>query len=106
MSEGDSTHLDLIARWVRGEIVDNTVGIKVRGGPFNGRTRIVELDQRDQPPQRQRARGSRKHPPVDVWHVHELISAPDTTARWAYHYAGTEPFDVTRHIADPTGTSA
>ncbi|MEU4172752.1 hypothetical protein AB0F46_38430, partial [Streptomyces sp. NPDC026665] len=87
--------LALIARWVRGEVVDNTVGIKVRGGPFNGRTRIVELNERHQPPQRQRARGSRKHPPIDVWHVYDLMPAPDTTAGWSYDYAGTEPFDVT-----------
>jgi hypothetical protein len=95
MSEGDSRHLGLIAQWVRGEVIDNTVGIKVRGGPFNGRTRIVELDERHQPPQRQRARGSRKHPPINVWHVYNLMPAPDTTAGWSYDYAGTEPFDVT-----------
>ncbi|MER5880385.1 hypothetical protein ABT119_31255 [Streptomyces sp. NPDC001910] len=95
MSGVNSGHLALIARWVRGEVVDNTVGIKVRGGPFNGRIRIVELNERHQPPQRQRARGSRGHPPIDVWHVYDLMPAPDSTAGWSYDYAGTEPFDVT-----------
>ncbi|MFD6825165.1 hypothetical protein ACFWC5_33115 [Streptomyces sp. NPDC060085] len=95
MSGANSEHLALIARWVRGEVVDNTVGIKMRRGPFNGRTRIVELNERHQPPQRQRARGSRKHPPIDAWHVYDLMPAPDTTAGWSYDYAGTEPFDAT-----------
>lgn len=66
MSDGNSGHLALIAQWVRGEVVNNTVDIKVREGPFHGRTHIAQMDERHQPPRRPRAHGSRKHPPVDI----------------------------------------
>lgn len=33
----------LIQRWLRGEIVDDAVGIRLRGGSFDGRIRIVDL---------------------------------------------------------------
>jgi len=63
-------HMNVIERWLRGEVVNNTVGITTYGGPFHGRTRIVELDEQGRPPARQRARGSRKSPPTDAWHVY------------------------------------
>lgn len=88
--------MELIGRWLRGEVVDGKVGIEVQGGPFHGRTRIVVLDESGQPPTRQRAHGSRRHAPTDVWHVYELTPAPDTTAGWSYDYAGTEPCNDTR----------
>ncbi|WP_329249302.1 hypothetical protein OG223_18010 [Streptomyces sp. NBC_01478] len=96
MSGEHGDHLELIARWVGGKIVDGKVGIRVRGGPFHGRTRIVMLDESGQPPTRQRALGSRRHPLTDVWHVYELTFAPDTPTRWSYDYAGTEPCNATR----------
>lgn len=96
MSGEGSEHLDLIARWIRGEVVDGKVGIKVRGGPFRARTRIVVLDESGWPPTRQRARGSRRHPSVDAWHVYELTPAPDTTTEWSYGYAGIEPCNDTQ----------
>ncbi|MEV3858132.1 hypothetical protein AB0J38_27865 [Streptomyces sp. NPDC050095] len=96
MSDEGDEHLQLIARWVHGEVVNNRVGIKVHGGPFHGRTRIVELDEHRQPPAQQRARGSRKHPPTDAWHVYELKPATDATAGWSYNYVGTEPYDAAR----------
>lgn len=34
----------LIRRLVSGEIVNGEVGIRVRGGPFDGKTHIVMLD--------------------------------------------------------------
>lgn len=80
----------------RGEVVNNTVGTEVRGGPFHGRTRIVELDEHHQPQPRQRARGVHRHPPADVWHVYDLTPAPGTAAGWSYTYAGTEAYDTTR----------
>lgn len=64
-----------------------------RGGLFHRRTRIVELDEGHQQPQ-QRARGWRKHPPADGWHVYDLMPAPDTTTGWSCDYTGTEPLDV------------
>lgn len=33
----------LIHRWLTGEVVNNTVGIKLTGGPFDGETKIVQL---------------------------------------------------------------
>jgi hypothetical protein len=70
--------------------------IRVRGGSFHGRTRIAVLDESGQPPTRQRARGSRKLPLTDVWHVYEATLTPDTTTGWSYDYAGTEPCNDTR----------
>lgn len=42
--------MKLIHRWLAGEVVNNTVGIKLTGGPFNGRINIVQLDQDGLPP--------------------------------------------------------
>ncbi|MFF3412314.1 hypothetical protein ACFYW8_40465 [Streptomyces sp. NPDC002742] len=89
-------HMELIDRWLRGEVMDGKVGIKVQGGPFHGRTRIVVLDESGQPPPRQRGRGSGGHAPTDMWHVHEHTPSLGTTAGWSYDYAGTEPCNDTR----------
>ncbi|MGW0946512.1 hypothetical protein ACWD4O_28760 [Streptomyces sp. NPDC002623] len=91
MGDEGLAHMELIERWLHGEVVDNTVGIRMRGGPFHGRTRIVELDEQRRPPARQRALGSLKRPPADAWHVYVATPAPDAAAGWAYEYAGTEP---------------
>ncbi|WP_285530476.1 hypothetical protein, partial [Streptomyces lavendulae] len=36
MGDENSEHLALIRRWLAGETVNNTVGIKIVGGPFVG----------------------------------------------------------------------
>lgn len=83
---------ELIHRWLAGEVVNNTVGIKVTGGPFNGRTKIVQLDQDGLPPARLRARGGRGQAPGNpaAWHTYEAVPAPDTAAGWTYGYAGAD----------------
>jgi hypothetical protein len=91
MSVEGLPHMQLIERWLRGEVLHNTVGIRMRGGPFHGRFRIVELDDQRHPPARQRASGSRERPPADAWHVYLATPAPDAAAGWTYEYAGTEP---------------
>jgi hypothetical protein len=59
----------LIDRWLRGEVAHGQVGIKIRGGPFDGRIRIVGLDRAGLPPARVRSWKT------GVWHMHVL--APD-----------------------------
>ena len=92
MSVEGLPHGDVIERWLRGEVVDNTVGIRTHGGPCHGRTRIVELDEQRRPPARQRARGLCKSPPTEVRHVYRAAPAPDAAAGLIYEYVGTEPY--------------
>ena len=98
MGAEDSEHMKLIHRWLVGEVVNNTVGIKVTGGPFNGRTKIVQLDRDGLPPARLRARGGLGQTTGNpaAWHIYTASPAPDTAAGWVYGYAG----------ADTTGASA
>lgn len=90
--------MKLIHRWLVVEVVNNTVGIKVTGGPFNGRTKIVQLDKDGLPPARLRARGGLGQTTGNpaAWHIYTASPAPDTAAGWVYGYAG----------ADTTGASA
>ncbi|MEW1569736.1 hypothetical protein AB0454_43280 [Streptomyces sp. NPDC093509] len=82
----------LIHRWLVGEVVNNTVGIKLNGGPFNGRTKIVQLDQDGLPPAQLRARGGRGQEPWDpaARHVYVPVRASDTSAGWTYEYTGAD----------------
>ncbi len=83
----------LIHRWLAGETVNNTVGIKIVGGPFHGRTKIVTLASDGTPPQRFRARGGRRSLPTPQdgpadWHAYEAAASEDSPAGWIYTYAG------------------
>ena len=84
--------MKLIHGWLAGEVVNNTVGIKLTGGPFNGRTKIVQLDQDGLPPARFRARGGQGQRPwnPDARHIYTLVRAPGTSAGWAYEYTGAD----------------
>jgi hypothetical protein len=87
MSEEDTAHMRLIRRWLKGEIVNGAVGIKVTGGPFDGRIRIMWLDASGQPPALTRGRRG----PSQVWHVYRFASEPDEYSSWIYVYEGTQP---------------
>ncbi|MGW2115163.1 hypothetical protein [Streptomyces zhihengii] len=74
--------MKLIHRWLAGEVVNNTVGIKLTGGPFDGRAKFVQLDQDGLPPARLHARGGRGQTPGNpaAWHIYEAVPASDTAA--------------------------
>lgn len=96
MGTEDSEHMKTIARWLAGEVVNNTVGIRIVGGPFDGRTKIVTLSSDGTPPQRFRARGGRHSMPAGQtspgsWHTYEAIPSTDASAGWTYAYAGSAP---------------
>ncbi|WP_138430314.1 MULTISPECIES: hypothetical protein [Streptomyces] len=57
MATEDSEHMKTVHRWLAGETVNNTVGIRIVGGPFSGRTKIVHLCQDGTPPSPLRASG-------------------------------------------------
>ncbi|MFJ7250717.1 hypothetical protein ACIQWA_39585 [Kitasatospora sp. NPDC098652] len=88
MDAENSEHLTTIGRWLAGEVVNNTVGIKVAGGPFDGRTKIVLLSQDGTPPARIRASGG---PAGPARHAYEAVRSADTRAGWIYAYTGPEP---------------
>jgi hypothetical protein len=77
-------------------VVNNTVGIKLTGGPFNGGTKIVQLVKDGLPPARLRAPGGLGQTPGDpaAWHICTADPAPDTAAGWAYGYAGADTTDA------------
>ncbi|MFJ3672520.1 hypothetical protein ACIPSE_39285 [Streptomyces sp. NPDC090106] len=92
MRDPNSEHLALVRRWLAGKAVNNTVGIKIVGGPFNGRTKIVELDQSGLPPAGFPGRPGRT---PGSWnpaakHIYLAVGAPDTTLVWHYEYAGID----------------
>ena len=88
MADEETAHSRLIRRWLAGEVVNNHVGIKLRGGPFDGRIRIMQLDEAGSPPLRTRGRRA-----VEVWHVYVLVAEPDEPSSWVYVYKGVEPAD-------------
>ncbi|MFH9953720.1 hypothetical protein ACH4OX_05800 [Streptomyces roseolus] len=88
MEDEGFEHLALIRRWVAGETVNNTVGIKFIGGPFAGRTKIVLLDEDGLPPAVIRASGGSAGPSR---HAYEAVRSTDARAGWIYAYTGPEP---------------
>ncbi|WP_424213167.1 hypothetical protein ACN20G_14365 [Streptomyces sp. BI20] len=92
MGDENSGHLALIRRWLAGETVYNTVGIKIVSGPFRGRTKIVELDQSGLPPEGFRGRPGQTPGPWNptAKHLYLAVRAPDTSAGWIYEYAGID----------------
>lgn len=87
MAAEDSEHMKTVNRWLAGEIVNNTVGIRVVGGPFEGRTKIVHLRQDGTPPSPLRASGG---PAGPTRHVYEAVRS-DALAGWIYAHTGAEP---------------
>lgn len=85
MSVEETAHMRLVHRWLRGEVVHGQVGIKIGGGPFDGRIRIVGLDRAGLPPARLRSRRT------GVWHVHVLAPDAHEMSSWIYRYDGTQP---------------
>jgi len=92
MGDENSGHLALIRRWLAGEVVNDTVGIKIVGGPFNGRTKIVELNQRGLPPAGFRGRPGRAPGPWNpaAKHTYKAVRSSDTSAGWIYEYVGVD----------------
>ncbi|MGW0876583.1 hypothetical protein ACWD3J_39870 [Streptomyces sp. NPDC002755] len=92
MGDENSGHLALIRRWLAGETVNNTVGIKIVSGPFHGRTKIVELDPEGLRPAGFRGRPGRTTGPWNpaANHTYLAVRAPDTSAGWIYEYAGVD----------------
>ncbi|SEG85497.1 hypothetical protein SAMN05216223_11678 [Actinacidiphila yanglinensis] len=88
MAAEDSEHMKTVNRWLAGETVDNTVGIRVVGGPFDGRTKIVHLRQDETPPSPLRASGG---PAGPTRHVYEAVRSTDAPAGWIYAHLGAEP---------------
>ncbi|GAA3281039.1 hypothetical protein GCM10010260_84340 [Streptomyces filipinensis] len=92
MEAEDSEHMKVVHRWLTGEVVNNTVGIKLTGGPFNGRTKIVQLNQDGLPPSRLRARGGQGQGPWNpaARHIYTPVRAPGAPAGWTYEYTGVD----------------
>ncbi|MFI8325627.1 hypothetical protein [Streptomyces sp. NPDC085529] len=78
----------LIRRWVEGETVNNAVGIKIVGGPADGRTKIVLLDEHGMPPAVIRKSGGSADP---IRSAYEAVRSTDVRAGWIYAYTGPGP---------------
>ncbi|MEU9859041.1 hypothetical protein [Streptomyces sp. NPDC047974] len=91
MGTDNSEHMKTIDRWLVGEVVNNTVGIKVVGGPFDGHTKIVLLGPDGTPSTPIHASGG---PAGTTRHVYEAVRSTDTRAGWIYAYTG--PASVTK----------
>jgi hypothetical protein len=110
MSGDETAHMRWLRRVLGGEVVNNEVGIRLRGGPFDGRIRIMPLDGAGSPPLRVRGRRS-----VQVWHVYVLAAEPAEASSWIYLYEGDEPVEaptsdvestsVGREVVDGSGAA-
>ncbi|MGW4781431.1 hypothetical protein ACWEPA_32830 [Streptomyces filamentosus] len=88
MSTDNSEHMRIIDRWLAGEVVNNHVGIKVVGGPFDGRTKIMPLDGDGMPCAVLCASGG---PAGPSRHLYEAVRSTDVRAGWIYAYIGPAP---------------
>ncbi|MGW8327478.1 hypothetical protein ACWGLE_06195 [Streptomyces sp. NPDC055897] len=86
--------MNVVHRWLAGEVVNSTVGIKLTGGPFNGRTKIVQLGRDGLPPARLRSRDGQGQGPWKpaARHTYTSVPAPHTPAGWTYEYTGVDAF--------------
>jgi hypothetical protein len=82
MPSGDS-HRELIRRWLHGETINGHVGVRLHGGPSNGRTKVVQVGDRERPPDRLRVRRG-----GGSWHLYLLAADPAQESAWIYHYGG------------------
>jgi hypothetical protein len=84
-----------IGRWLAGEVVNNTVGIKIVGGPFHGKTRIVSLDPDGAPPSSFRGRPSLRTLAGSAYlpgrHAYAATRSGSVPAGWTYSYTGADP---------------
>ena len=85
MSTDESAHMRWLRRVLRGDVVNNEVGIRLRGGPFDRRIRIVPVDAIGRPPSSVRGRRSER-----TWHVYALADEPAELSTWIYDYVGQE----------------
>ncbi|AHH97570.1 hypothetical protein GCM10010174_02910 [Kutzneria viridogrisea] len=80
-----SEHRARIHRLLRGEIINGEVGITLRGGPFDGKIRIIRLDHEGRPPARTGGwRGG-------MCHRYVLVSEEGSAPAWYYQYEGSHP---------------
>ncbi|CAN3978434.1 hypothetical protein [Kitasatospora purpeofusca] len=90
MGTDDFEHMRTIDRWLAGEVVNNAVGIKVVGGPFDGRIKIVLLGQDGTPPALIRASGG---PAGPTRHAYEAIPLHRRPGRLDLHLHRTRAGD-------------
>ncbi|MFD6248217.1 hypothetical protein [Streptomyces roseolus] len=88
MGNDDSGHMKTIDRWLSGEVVNNAVGIKVVGGPFDGRTKIVFVGEDGTPPA---VIGTSGGPAGPTRHAYKTVRSTVVRAGWIYAYTGPEP---------------
>ncbi|MFF7173008.1 hypothetical protein ACIP8U_18635 [Streptomyces pseudovenezuelae] len=88
MAAEESEHTQLIHRWLAGEVVNNHVGIKVVGGPSNGRTKIMKLGPGGTPPAQFRTSGGRAG---SDWHLYQAVRSTDVPVGWIYSHIGIAP---------------
>ncbi|GAA3833187.1 hypothetical protein ACFQ0G_45750 [Streptomyces chiangmaiensis] len=77
-----------IRRWLAGEVVNNTTGIKIVGGPFKGQIKIVRLRPDGTPLSPLPAPGRQVGP---TRHVYEAARSTRASAGLVYTYLGVEP---------------
>ncbi|MEV4754564.1 hypothetical protein AB0J86_05535 [Micromonospora sp. NPDC049559] len=89
MDDIETPAMQNIRRWLKGEIVNRTTGIRMLGGPRHGRFKIVELGADGQPPPGLRTGAFNG----DTWSVYILSATGGEGAEhpWTYRFAGTEP---------------
>ena len=78
-------HMELIRCWLRGETVNGHVGVRLRNGAWDGKTKIVQVDDEDRPPERLRVRRGGGN-----WHVYRLHAEAVVTSTWIYLYDGVD----------------
>lgn len=91
-------HLGLIQRWLAGEVWHGSVGIRLVGGPYDGRQHIVDLDP-DGTPQPVLRGGTFGG---SMWHIYVAERDAFERSSWVYRYVGAEPRPDNR--PDPHGT--
>lgn len=89
MPASNEPHLAWITRLLRGEIVNGEVGVPVQGGPFDGRTQIVKLDDAGRPPASFRGRRG-----DGAWHRYGLSNEGLAPSSWLYAFEGAEADDA------------
>ncbi len=84
MADVDS-HREIIGRWLRGEVVHGEVGVRLRGGPSDGKIKIVSRGDDGRPPH-----GLRTRRGLGSWHLYLPAAEAAEMSGWIYLYAGEE----------------